>query len=192
MLEKISFDCRFTERADALEVTYTIKNDSDEDLGVFNHLQGIATDGGLDFSPNSVFVDIEGDLLRLLKMALPIPPGLRITAYIPPHASLLPAGEVLTEVFTVPIPVKVRQPFKRAMIKGEVVPIKLTSAKRAEVTIGVFPAAGTRLVAEHPAFPEVRTAAPPDPAVRGQVTLSAGFTFSREVPVLDYVGFPWP
>jgi hypothetical protein len=192
MLDRVSLDCRLAQSPGGLEVTYTITNGGDVDIGAFNRLQGIATDGALDFSPDSIFTDIDGDLLRLLKMALPIPAGLRVTAYVPPYATLVPSGKSFTEQVRVPLPVKVRQPFKRALIRGEVVPVKPVTAKRAEVVLGVFPLVACGLAPEHPAFPDVMTAAPPDPAVRGQVTLSASFTLSPDVPVLDYQGFPWP
>jgi hypothetical protein len=192
MLQNVTFDCRAAQRAGLLEVTYTIENGGGVDLGVFNHLQGIATDGGLDFSPDAVFRDVEDDTLLLMKMALPVPPRLQITAYVPPHASLVPAGKSLAETFTVPVPVKVRQPFKRALLSGEVIPSKPVTARHLEVRIGVFPCGpDVRLVAEHPAWPEVLTVQTPGPALGGQEVLSARFALTPDVDALDYVAFPW-
>lgn len=192
MLDDVTLDGRLTERPGELEVTYTITNDGSVDLGVFNRLQGIAVDGGLDFTPDAVFVDLEEGLLRLSKMALPVPKGLSISAYIPPHASRVPAGESRTETFVVRLPAKVRQPFKRALIKGEVRAEKPENARAVELSLGVFPAgADVRLVAEHPAFPDVLTVITPGPALAGQVALTRRFTLTAEIDVLDYVGHPW-
>lgn len=108
-------------------------------IGRVDRLQGIAVDGGLDFTPDAVFVDLEEGLLRLSKMALPVPKGLSISAYIPPHASRVPAGESRTETL-VRLPAKVRQPFKRALIEGEVRAEKPEKARAVESPLGVFPA----------------------------------------------------
>jgi hypothetical protein len=191
MTPSISFQCSIVRSAAAITVTYTIKNDRPHDLGVFNKLRAIAVDGALDFSPNNVYVDLEGESLRFLKQALPIPPGLKMAAYVPPYASLLEKGKSLTETFSVPIPVLVRHPFKRALVAGEVIPVEPRSAAKLEVQIGVFPLVGCHLAAEHPAFPDVMTAAPPDPAVTGQELLVASFDLTPGVAVLDYKGFPW-
>lgn len=191
MTPSISFQCSIARTAAAITITYTIKNDCPHALGVFNKLRSIAVDGALDFSPNNVYVELEGETLRFLKQALPIPPGLTMAAYVPPYASLLEKGKSLTETFSVPIPVLARHPFKRVLLSGEVVPIEPRTAGKLEVTIGVFPLVGCHLAAEHPAFPDVRTAAPPDPAVTGQELLSAAFALTPNVDVLDYKGFPW-
>ena len=192
MLDEISFDAGLIQRATELEVTYTIKNDRTEDIGVFNRLQGIAIDGGLDFSPDAVFTDLEGGVLRMMKMALPIPKGLQISAYTPPHSSLVRAGDSIRETFVLRLPVRVRHPFKRALVRGEVAAVKPATAHACEIVIGVFPCTpAVRLVAEHPAFPDVLTASPPAAALAGQVTLEQRLSLSADVPMLDYVGFPW-
>lgn len=191
MTPDISFQCSIARAPAAITVTYTIKNDRPHDLGVFNKLKSIAVDGALDFSPNNVYVDLDGHALRFLKQALPIPPGLTMAAYVPPYASLLKKGESVTETFTVPIPILVRHPFKRVLLSGEVVPVDPRTASQLEVVIGVFPLVGCHLAAEHPAFPDVMTVVPPDPAVTGQELLSASFALSPDVDVLDYKGFPW-
>src|SRR4051812_44634023 len=120
MLPDVSFECRLSRGDGALAVTYEIHNDSSHDLGIFNKLKAIAVDGALVFSPNLVYVELDGDVLRFLKMALPIPKGLTMAAYVPPYASLLPKGQAMKETFSVPIPVEVRQPYRRALISGEV------------------------------------------------------------------------
>ncbi len=191
-MDNLSFECKLTQRSDSLVVEYTIKNDRQEDLGVFNWITGTAIDGGYQYTPDNVYRELKGDVLVLEKIALPIPPGLRMAAYIPPHASRLRAGESLTETVTVPIPIEVRQPYLRALVGGEVAPRKPVMIREVEVVIGVFPLADCGLVPDHPAFPDVMTAVPPAPAVDGQVKLGARFTLGSAVEVLDYVGFPWP
>lgn len=192
MLSDVSFQCSVTPGDAALTVTYTLRNESDEELGVFNRIEGIATDGGVDFSPDRVYVELDGEVLRFMHQALHTPKGLTMTAYTPPNVSHLPARSTLVETFTVPIPVKVRHPYKRVLIRGEVIPAEPRTAQRVEVSVGVFPLGDEcQLEPEHPAYPEVYTATPPDPAVRGQVILSAGFDLAAPVAVLDYKGFPW-
>ncbi|MEO7328775.1 MAG: hypothetical protein ABI193_09375 [Minicystis sp.] len=191
MAPPVSFKCSLSRTPAAIVVTYTITNDRAHDLGVFNKLRSIAVDGALDFSPDNVYVDLEGETLRFLKEALPIPPGLKMAAYLPPYAALLRKGASLTETFVVPIPIAVRHPFKRALISGEVIPVEPRIARRLEVEIGVFSLVGCHLAPEHPAFPEAMTVVPPDPAVTGQELLSAAFSLTPEVAVLDYKGFPW-
>ena len=70
--------------------------------------------------------------------------------------------------------------------------MKPATAHACEIVIGVFPCTpAVRLVAEHPAFPDVLTASPPAAALAGQVTLEQRLSLSADVPMLDYVGFPW-
>lgn len=194
-MDKITFDCKLTQKPDALVVEYTITNERDVDFGVFNRITGTAIDGARDYSPNNVYREIQGAVLLLEKIALPIPQGLRMAAYVPPHASRLSAGKTLTETFTVPVPVLVRQPYLRAKaagVGGEVIPSRPVTLSEAEVVIGIFPLAETGLVAEHPAFPDVLTPQPPHPAVAGQIKLGARFKLDAPIEVLDYEVFPWP
>ncbi|MFO0591952.1 MAG: hypothetical protein U0441_30680 [Polyangiaceae bacterium] len=194
-MDNISFDCKLTQKPDALVVEYTIKNERSEDIGVFNRISGTAIDGARDFSPNNVYREIEGEVLKLQHIALPIPPGLRMAAYVPPHATRIAAGKSVTETFVVPVPVAVRQPYLRAKVSGaggEVIPAKPVTLREVDVVIGIFPLTETGLVAEHPAFPDVLTVQPPYPALSGQVKLGARFTLDPAVTVLDYELFPWP
>jgi hypothetical protein len=192
MASNIVFSCSMNKKPTSIEVSYTITNNGSQDLGAFNRLQGIGVDGGLFFSANNVFVDLEGDTLHLMKMALPIPQGLQIAAYIPPHVSRIPAGESFTETFVLALPARVAQPFKRALIRGQVAAVTPASATKARVTIGVFPVLPElRLLAEQPAYPDVLTVQPPGPALEGQELLSQAFSLDPEASVLDYQGFPW-
>jgi hypothetical protein len=192
MLPNIIFECKISRGSSSLDVTYTIKNEGATALGAFNRLHATAVDGESHFSPDTVFVELDGDTLHLMKMALPIPRGLQISAYVMPHASSVPAGQSFTETFVVALPAKERHPFKRALTRGEVTPVKPATAKRVRVTIGVFLVGPEfRLVAEHPAYPDVLTAQPPAPARAGQVLLSQDIALNIEVPVLEYQGFPW-
>jgi hypothetical protein len=189
----VVFDCKVTHTGSALEVTYVIENRTDADLGVFNRLRALRPDGTTDFSPDIVYADLEADAIHLRKMALPIPKGLQVGAYVPPNASKIGAGDLLKETFTVPIPIRVCHPFKKAMVKGEVVADKLESAGKVVVSIGVFPlGADCRLIQEHPAFPDVLSAFPPHPALSRQVVLSQDFLLDPPLAVLDYRGVDWP
>jgi hypothetical protein len=190
---KVEFTCRIARTEAALSVSYRIENRTDEELGAWNRIRAGRPDGTHDFSPDVVYVDLEGDVLHLRKMALPIPPGLKITAYVAPNASRIPAGGVLEETFTVAIPIRVMHPFKRMLVMGEVVADKPASASRAVVTIGVFVVGtDTRLISEHPAFPDVLSAFPVGPALSRQQLLSAEFPLDPPVAVLDYRGVEWP
>lgn len=188
----VGFTCKASITGGVLEVTYTIDNRTAGELGAFNRIKSVRIDGTLDWSPDNVYVDLEGDTLNLRKMALPIPPNLSISAYTPPKCSRIPAGATFTETVRAAIPVRVCHPFKRALLHGTVVPDAPAKAKKAAFHLGVFPAGdGVRLVAENPAFPDVMTAVPPDPALAGQQVVTSEFLLDPPLDVLDYRVVPW-
>ncbi len=191
-LPNLRFSAEFEPRDTTLAVVYRIHNDGQDDVGVFNRLQTIALDGGLNFLTSSVFRELEGDSLLLSKCALPIPDGLRMSSYNAPHASRLAANSTLEERFVLPLPLEVRQPFRRALLDGQVKPAKAASARRIQLRIGVFPLSGDcRLLAEHPAFPEVMVTFPPGVAVERQQILAVTCELDEGIEVLDYSSFAY-
>lgn len=189
----VRLECAVNLTPQTLEIDLTLHNHGSVDVGVFNRIAATQPDGTLLFSPDLCYVEIEHDVLLVRKMALPIPEGLSMTAYVPPYASRLPAGQKLSERVRLPLPVKVMQPFKRALLKGQVVADRPVSARSLMVEVGIFPIDGSvQLVAENPAFPDVFTALPPGPAVTRQHVLSKSFSPRQTIPVLDYRAVPWP
>ena len=178
----------------ALEIVATLSNRGPADVGVFNRIPVTRGDGTMSVSPDVAYVELEGDTLLVRKMALPVPEGLTLAAYVPPYASRLAPGQVLTETIRLPRPVKVMQTFRRALIGtgGEVVTDRPGSARTVTVAYGLFPLAGVRLVPENPAHPEALTALPAGPAVTGQRVLSFSATLVEPIAVLDYRVVPWP
>jgi hypothetical protein len=89
-------------------------------------------------------------------------------------------------------PVKVMQPFRRALLDGQVTAGRLAEAQQLTVSFGVFSVEGAlQLVAQDPAHPDAYTVVPPGPAVDGQEVLSQSFRLKSPLPVLDYLSVPW-
>ncbi len=189
----LDFDCKLTEAASHLTISYGVHNGSAHDVGVFNRIRAVSPDGTSSFDPDVAFIDIEGDVLLVRKMALPIPEGLSMTSYIPPRVSRIPPGQSLSESMTLRAPIKVMQPFRRAMLRGQAVADVPATAHVVQVTVGVFSCDGAcALTADDPAFPDVWTAFPPSAALSRQQLFSRQFSLQRPVAVLDYRAVPWP
>ena len=114
-------ECQRIENTDNLIITYTIHNRGPSELGVFNRIPRVNPDGTTEFSPNVAYVDLKGEALMVREMTLPIPPGLKMAAYVAPHVSRLPTLAKLSWRIILPFPVKVMHPFKRAQLDGQVV-----------------------------------------------------------------------
>jgi hypothetical protein len=189
----VRFSCNLVRETDALIVSYGIDNRSSMDIGAFDRQRVTRLDGTNDFSDDLVYADLEGSDLHLRKMALPLLAGLQISAYVPPNASLIPAETKRDVTFRVPVPVRMCHPFKRALLRGEVIADVPAEAHSVIVEIGIFICGGScRFESEHPAFPEVLSVIPPGPALASQSVLSQRFPLDRPLPVLDYRGVPWP
>lgn len=192
MNPKVDAQCTLALEPAALVVTYSIENEEDRDLGVFNRIPASRLDATSDFSPNHAYVDLEGGVLGVRQMALPVPKGLHVAAYSMPFATRIEPGKRLQETIRLPRPVRVCHPFKRALLKGEVVADTKAEATSVRVEIGIFLTGDDcRLIQEHPAFPDVLSASPPGPARLKQISLVWTFDLQAPLDVLDYRVASW-
>ena len=193
MTMNIAFECNLVQAPTALAIDYRLTNRSAGDAGVFNLIATTRPDGTLEFSAATLYIEVVDGVLLTGKRALTIPPDLQMAAYVPPYASLLARGQSLTEHVSIPIPVKVMQPYRRALLRGQVLADMPATATSLVFEVGVFPVDDKcRLVAENPAFPTVLSAYPPHPAVARQQILSKSFPLQQPASVLDYRAVPWP
>lgn len=196
MLEGVTVAFSFRRHADRLEVGCRLANGRGEEVAVLDRIRGTAVDGAPTYAPDSVYVDLEGPLLRLTKGALPVPEGRFPSIYQIPDARLVPAGGTCELSFAVPIPVRVCNPFKRAG-RGQVVASRPAVAREVLVGVGIVPAGKSCVfIRENPAFPDVVSVhwldARPGVALEDQSLFSERFALEEDLPVLDYECFPWP
>src|SRR5262249_53574556 len=147
-------------------------------VGLFNRLQAIHLDGTVSFPAGLLYVDLEGAALHLRKMVLPIPPGLHVHVRPAPHVTRLPPGQVFREALTLPLPLKVCNPLRHALLAataaaGAVVADQLCAAATVTFSVGVFPVEpGMSFTPFSPAHPDVFTVSLVGQAIANQVVLS--------------------
>jgi hypothetical protein len=186
------FSCQLSASAQYLSIDYSLRNRGAVGIGLFNQITGVRIDGAIETSPDLAYIELEGGTLVISKLALPIPAGLHIAAYVPPFASSLAPGQTFSERVRVFLPARVTQPFRRALVRGQVVADKPAQARSLRFALGVFTLEDSlQLISENPAWPKLLTAFPPGKAVPRQQVLTKEFELQTAVPVLDYRGAPW-
>lgn len=189
----VRFECAVAVTDKALEIRMTLTNQGAVDLALFNRNYQFTPERKISFPRDLAFVELEKDVLLVRKMALPVPETLSLAAYTPPFVSPLPAGQSFSETVTLPLPVKVWQPFKEALLDGQVSASRHAHARSIVVEVGVFPVDGpVKLLAGYPGVPDVLMADPAGIAVARQQILSKSFQLKEDLPVLDYRTSPWP
>jgi len=192
----VTLSCTVARTPRGLELSYVATNSEPSDIGVFNWIEWLRPDGTLAFPSSSAYVELTREQLLVSKRALAVPEGLRMAAYVPPPASVIPAGGRFEECIVLAVPVLVLQPFRAALLRGriagEVVADQPAQARSLRLEVGVFPLAGASLSANHPAHPEVLAVSPPHLAVSRQQVLSFEAPLDPPLEVLDYRGVPWP
>ncbi len=193
LIKGVELSCSLQRERDRLQVDYAIVNRGDVDVAVMDQIKCVGIDGANEWLTNSVYVHLEGETLHLTKASLPIPDGLYPALYEPTDASRLVAGGQHRQSFSVQIPVKVRHPFRLAMLKGEVVAETKAVARAIEVCVGLVPLNPRRLLlGEHPAHPHVNTLMPSTDVLEHQVLLTKRFDLEAELAVRTYAAHPWP
>ena len=189
------FECRVKIEASELKVFYTIKNRTGDDLGIFNCIATTNLDGTINYSPNNVYVDLENSILLVRKMILPIPEGLNVAERMVPFVTVVRDGEEFNEAFSVAIPVKVCNPYKRALIAAkspgaEVVPIEKKMATSIQVCIGVCSlGSDIKIYPVSRVYNDIFRIWPPGVCIDRQVVLSKKFDLEKPILVLDYGEF---
>lgn len=204
----VSLTCAVRRYAERLEVRYRVSNRRDQAVAVLNQIPSVGIDEAPEYDPNDVYVDLNDGVLQFTKGALPIPPGLFPNFPLKPDAVMLAPGASLEETFVVPIPVKVRNPYVRAMtrapggarglgVPGETIAVRKTSARALVVAVGVVPSGSAcTFASNHPAYPNILTPMDlkglVDPVPPDQTMLSVRLELEEDLPVLGYQCFPWP
>jgi hypothetical protein len=188
---EVSFSASLFRYTDRLEVHYRIENKGGEAIAVLDRLGQWGIGEEYEYSPQYVYVDLDGSVLRLIKGALTVPPGAlpRQPPYGRPDGRLVAPGESIEEAFTVPVPVKVRNPYRRDTGLGQSIATKNAVVRVVEIAVGIVPQGGGSLFSQdHPAHPEVVsiTRITPDPVERWQTIVSQQFDLAEDLPILDY------
>jgi hypothetical protein len=188
----VELACTVAVTATSLEVGIIVHNREPRDVALFNRVPLELPDGTAVYAPEIGYLELDGDTLAIRKIALPIPPGLTMTAYVPPAVTRLVARGMLRETMRLAIPVKVMQPFRRALLAGQVTADRPATAQKLTVEVGVFLVdEGLILEPADPAHRDVFTVAQPGLAVARQEILSRTFPLDQPVSVLDYRAVPW-
>jgi hypothetical protein len=93
-----------------IEIDYRLENPSSADLYVLDALFTLE-DGRPAVRDSLVYTLMEGDSLRLVRAALPIPQGVQVEAPEMPYARRLPAGGTLAGRIAAPLPLRYQNPY---------------------------------------------------------------------------------
>lgn len=113
---KLTFTADVKATATELNVEYTVKNDGDGDVLLLNRIATTDVDDCAAYLPGNVYVDLDGDTLRLAKMALALPDGVNLKKRSVPEVTLVSSKQSFTERFSVPLPARIRNPMLKALI----------------------------------------------------------------------------
>lgn len=179
------------QRTGALGLECRVENVSSTDWGLFARIHDTYSDGCLRLSPNAAYIEFVDGLLRVGRYVLPIPQGLQVAERIYPLAVRLLAGTTWEEEIRLTVPVRVCQPYKRALLAGanvgaDVNPDQPKTAQKLELTLGAFPITeDVMLTPVSPAFPTIFDVWPPA-VFDSQVLLTRKLPLTPPVMVLDY------
>lgn len=190
-LVELTIDVKIVD--ERLDLRYTLRNRGSGAIGVYNRIRVPTIDGTTLYDPDAAYIAVTADEVHLQNVYLKIPAELAAAEKLIPEVSRLDAGGELKEHLSLPLPVRVLDPYRRALLAArapsgaQVEPAKLVLAKSVRLTVGFFPIlAGMKLTPVSPAWPEVYRVFPPSAAIDGQLFASATATTSHPVPVLDY------
>lgn len=192
-----TFGSSLVRHPDHLEVRYRIENTGKEEIAVLDQLGTRGIGEEYEYSPHHVYVELDGEVVHLVKGALSVPPGAspREPPYGRPDARVVAPGESIEETFVVPVPVKVRNPYRRDMPPGPRFATKRAVARAVVVAVGIVPRSGaTFFERSHPAHPHAVSVIrlPLEPVERWQTMASKRFDLDEDLAVLDYETLPRP
>jgi hypothetical protein len=190
-----TLSCRIEQIADSLRVAYVVRNTSNSDVGIFNRLEDGGR-GGAPFRPENAYIDLEGTTLRVQKIVLPVPKGLAMTARPVPNVTRLPPGQDFREDLSLPLPIPVYNPLRRAELaaaspRETIVAAYPKIASTVELDIGVFESSPViKFIPISAEFPDIYRLWPPGPPVDNQIVLSETVNLASTIAVLDYGAIP--
>jgi hypothetical protein len=198
----VHFTCSLDRLPNRLEVRYRLDNTGREDVIVMDQISKAGVDGMMRYSPDHVYVDLDEGTLQLTKGALTSPSAEArehgASSYRHhPEGRIITPGASVEVTFTVPIPVKVRNPFRRPQGPGQAIAAKKRTARAVVVSVGVVPWSCTfTALREHPAYPDLisvmNIGVDPANGLPCQTLRSKRFELDDDLPVLDYEIFGRP
>ena len=176
--------------SEGLRVAYTLHNNSGGDVGVFNCVPLNDSKGEISLATENTYTDLDGSLLQLRKMLLPLPQGFTVAVRKIPYVALMSNQQTIREEFIIPIPVVVNHPYRRAALtvgRGggvEVVADEMSDADTVEFSVGLFKREPEmKFIPVGKEYPNVYRVAP---HTSKQVVLSHTERLRHPVPVKDY------
>lgn len=131
-----------------LEVRYQLRNESRDDLYVFNTFYQTKSSGERVLDPTKAYVLFEGtDTIHVTRSLIPIPTGKKVEFAEVPYLTLLGPGKTLEETVLVPVPVREVQPYVGPLAPGAG---KERQFKQVYFSIGVLPKNADLAVRELP------------------------------------------
>jgi hypothetical protein len=201
----IHFQAEAQATATELVVDYSVKNDSAADIVLFNRIATQDADRKVVYLPGSVYVDLDGDTLRISRVALTIPAGMNLNKHEVPELTRIPPKQTFTERFTVALPARVHNPIRRAIFRQRSFleqkdprqiggPLTAADPKEfSKVTFVIGYArvdAGEQLTPVSAAYPDVLRMSPYP--MHKQQTWEKTFNLPNPLPALDYKPSPAP
>lgn len=177
-----------------LVVEYTFTNGEGQTALLYNRLSIVSADGSSShIDPHAAYVELSGATLHVRQVVLALPPGLQAAERLSPYLSKVEAGQCVKEKVVLPLPVKVDQPYLRALLQSKAPAGHRISASRpAQATSVTFSlgmvvlAQGERLIETDPGVYRIW---PPGPAMGRQVVLEETMDSAKALmDVLDYDG----
>jgi len=169
---------RFQE--DKLEAEYSLSNQSEMDVYIFNQLYDTDLIGNATINPNRVYVFIEDDdTVVLAKKVMKIPKGILVEYPEVPFISLIHPGESISEKIILPLPVKLYHPYLKSSLSGQV-----KYFKHIRFEVGILPASPDLKLREGRLSDGTKFLSPHNgQALQRQITLSSKMLDSS-IPVI--------
>lgn len=182
---QVDFACRFTQTPPHLTVEYTLTNHEPVSLGLCNQIVRVRLDGTYEVSPNIAYIALEGSTLLIEKLTLPAPDDQLYG--VPPFVHKLAPAASFNERVQIDLPAKVKNPLRRARIRGRTVADRPARAQTVRFSLGVFAVQDTsHLEASEPAYPTLLEISEPDRVRALQQVLSRDFQLREPIAVFDY------
>jgi len=194
--------CVIRQESGALHLAYEVKNTGNLDVGLFDQIMSVRLDGVPEFPTRNVYIDWidqedrDAGMLHLQKCVLPVPEGLQMAERPVPYVTLLKHDEKVKREFSVPIPIAVCNPLRRAVLSAsaqdaEVLPRMKKTVRVVRFSVGAFFSdAQTQFIPISPDYPGVFRVWPPGPPADRQILLTEDTTVDEPLTTLDYQVVP--
>ena len=201
-IDGMTVACTSVRDSGELRVASGVTNAGNLDVGLFDQIMSVRLDGVPEFPSRNVYIDWihqEGaadGIVHLQKCVLPIPEGLQMAERPVPYVTLLKHDEKVKCEFSVPIPIAVCNPLRRAVLSAsaqnaEVLPRMKKTVRVVRFSVGAFFSdAQTQFIPVSPDYPGVFRVWPPGPHADRQILLTEDTTVDEPLTTLDYQVVP--